>query len=401
MGESMKHKFKACTIAILVLSLLLSACISFSSDKTQATPNITNPPASTETSNQESSHQDAPIQEPSTTVGTVVSQPSSTSDTVTIPINSEFIVHFIDVGQGSAAFIECDGKTMLIDGGGASSSSRIYSFLERNGIDHLDYIVNTHPHEDHVGGLSGALNYVSSVGTVLGSATEYNNKAFGDFVKYLDEHNATITIPSPNETYMLGSSEVLILAPLKDYNNINNNSLVLKITYGETSFLFKGDAERQSELDMIDAGCDLSATVLKVSHHGSNSSTTYPFLREVMPEIAVISCGLNNQYGHPEEDVLSRLRDADVILYRTDLQGDIIIRSDGVNLTIETQKNADIITNPTEISGRDFAHIGNSRSKKFHTLDCTTLPEEHNRVHLETRNHAIDGGYDPCLRCNP
>jgi len=331
----------------------------------------------------------------------VISQPDSHTDTVLSSMSDEFTVYFLDVGQAAAAFILCDGKTMLIDGGGASSSNLIYSFLERHGIDHLDYIVNTHPHEDHVGGLSGALNYISSVGTVLGSAAEYDTRAFESFVKYLDEHNAKITIPSPNDTFMLGSAEVLILAPLRDYNDVNNSSLVLKITYGETSFLFKGDAERQSELDMIEAGYDLSATVLKVSHHGSDSSTIYPFLREVMPEVAVISCGVNNQYGHPHENVLSRLRDADIKLYRTDLQGDIIIRSDGIKLTVETHKNADIITNPTEIYGRDFAHIGNSRTKKFHTSDCHTLPEEHNRVHLETRDHAIDGGYDPCGNCKP
>jgi len=331
----------------------------------------------------------------------IISQPDNHSDTVQSSINNEFTVYFLDVGQAAAAFVMCDGKTMLIDGGGASGSSLIYSFLERHGIDHLDYIVNTHPHEDHVGGLSGALNYVSSVGTVLGSATEYDTRAFESFVKYLDEHNAKIIIPNANDKFMLGSAEVLILAPLKDYNDVNNNSLVLKITYGETSFLFKGDAERQSELDMIEAGCDLSATVLKVSHHGSDSSTTYPFLREVMPEIAIISCGTVNQYGHPHESVLSRLRDADVKLYRTDLQGDIIIRSDGAALTVETHKNTDAITNPTDIDGRDFAHIGNSRTKKFHTPECHTLPEEHNRIHLETRDHAIEGGYDPCGNCKP
>lgn len=318
-----------------------------------------------------------------------------------LDITGEIIVYYLDVGQGAASFIICDGKTMMIDGGGASSSNLIFSFLDRHGIEHIDYIINTHPHEDHVGGLSGALNKVSAVGTVYCSVTEYDTRAFESFKKYLDEHGAEITIPKPNDTFMLGSAEVLILAPNKNYNDVNNNSIVLKITYGETSFLFKGDAERQSEHDMIEAGYDLSATVLKVSHHGSETSTTYPFLREVMPEIAIISCGSYNQYGHPHDNTLSRLRDADVKVYRTDLQGDIIIRSDGKYLTVETDRNEHIQTNPTDLVVEEFTHIGNINSKKFHRPDCKTLPAEHNQVMLETRDHAIENGYEACQNCKP
>jgi competence protein ComEC len=120
-----------------------------------------------------------------------------------------------------------------------------------------------------------------------------------------------------------------------------------------------------------------------------------------MPEVAVISSGENNQYGHPHDNVLSRLRDADVKVYRTDLQGDIIIRSDGINLTVETQRNAEIPTNPTVLPVDDYSYIGNINSKRFHRLDCHTLPAEHNRVHLESREHAIESGYDPCGNCKP
>ena len=254
---------------------------------------------------------------------------------------------------------------------------------------------------------------VSSIGTVFGSALEYNTRAFDSFLKYLDEHDINIIIPKAGDSFMLGTALVEVLAPLRDYNDENNNSLVLKMTYGDISFLFKGDAERASEIDMVEAGLDLSATVLKVSHHGSNTSTTYPFLREVMPEIAIISVGVNNQHKHPHDDTLSRLRDADVKVYRTDLQGDIIIRSDGKNLTVETQRNLDIPTNPTDVSNLHtdstdtyideitHTHIGNARTKKFHTLICHTLPEEHNRVHLESRDHAINDGFDPCGNCKP
>jgi competence protein ComEC len=317
------------------------------------------------------------------------------------PTATEFIVYFLDVGQAAAAFIYSDGETMLIDGGGASSSNLIYSFLDRHGIDHLDYIINTHPHEDHVGGLSGALNRVSSVGVALGSATAYDTRAFNSFLSNLDNHGVELTIPKAGNSFMLGTATVEILAHLRDYNDVNNNSIVIKITYGETRFLFLGDAERASELDMVEAGLNLSATVLKVGHHGSDTSTIYPFLREVMPEIAVISCGSDNRYGHPHDNVLSRLRDASVKVYRTDLQGDIIIRSDGFNLSVETQRNANIPTNPTALPVDDYSYIGNINSKRFHRLDCRTLPAEHNRVHLESREHAIENGFDPCGNCKP
>jgi len=328
-------------------------------------------------------------------------QLQSPADTIISPLSSEFVVYFLDVGQGAAAFVICDGATMLIDGGDASASNLIYSFLDRNGIDHMDYIVNTHPHADHVGGLAGALNRISSVGAVLGSAEEYETRAFESFARYLAEHGAELEIPNAGETFMLGSATVEILAPLREYDDENNNSIILKITYGETGFMFKGDAERESETDLVESGVDLSATVLKVSHHGSETSTSYPFLRAVMPEIAIISVGANNRYGHPHDTTLSRLRDAGVTIYRTDLQGDIIIRSDGVNLTVETQRNAYIPTNPTEQVVEEITHIGNTNSKKFHRPDCHTLPAEHNRVHLETREHAIDNGFEPCGNCKP
>ena len=381
--------------ALLLLAILLSACISATADVPQSAP--VNRAA-------ENISIDDNMQDSGDTESPAVSNQERLIDSPAMPVTTpsgEFVVYFLDVGQAAAAFVYSDGATMLIDGGGASSSNLIYSFLERNSIDHIDYIINTHPHEDHVGGLSGALNRVSSVGTVLGSATDYDTRAFENFTRYLNEHNKEITIPKAGDSFMLGSATVEILAPLRDYNDVNNNSIVLKITYGETSFLFKGDAERESELDMVESGIDLSVDVLKVSHHGSDTSTTYPFLRAVMPEIAVISSGVDNQYGHPHDNTLSRLRDADVKVYRTDLQGDIIIRSDGINLTVETQKNADIQTNPTEPIIEEFTHIGNLSSKKFHKPDCHTLPAEHNRVHLETREHAIDNGFDPCGNCKP
>ena len=195
----------------------------------------------------------------------------------------------------------------------------------------------------------------------------------------------------------------------------------MKIIYGDTSFLFTGDAEREEEQEILNAGYDLSATVLKVGHHGSKNSTTYPFLREIMPQYAVISVG-DNSYGHPTEDTLSRLRDADVKVYRTDMQGDIIATSDGKTLTITTKKNSDAETNPTvaeksnayyqteeqntdtDKSEKVCEYIGNRNTKKFHYPECSSVGQmkEKNKVYLNcTRDEAIADGYESCKRCNP
>lgn len=264
-------------------------------------------------------------------------------DASALPADSSFAVHFLDVGQADAALVLCDGQSMLIDGGNSEDSDLIYAYLEDHGISYLDYIVATHGHEDHVGGLSGALNY-ATVGTAYCSVTEYNSEAFSDFLKYLGEQNVSITVPSVGETFELGSASVTILGPVYESDDPNNTSVVLRIVYGDTSFLFAGDAEREEEQDILDAGYELKSTVLKVGHHGSENSTTYPFLYEVEPEYAVLSVGENNNYGHPTEETLSRLRDADVSVYRTDMQGTVVCTSDGQDVTFAVERNADANT---------------------------------------------------------
>ncbi len=260
------------------------------------------------------------------------------SDAPLPPENSTFSVHFIDVGQADCTLVMCDGAYMLIDGGNAEDSDLVYTYLKTHGISHLDLMVATHPHEDHIGGLSGAA-YAATVGTALSPVTEDNSKVFKNLVKALERQNVSLTIPAPGDTFSLGSAQVEILGPLKDYEDPNDDSIVLAVDYGQTSFLFTGDMEYTAEIDLVEAGTHLSATVLKVGHHGSSSSTSYRFLREVMPQYAVIPVGSGNTYGHPTEAVLSRLSDADVQIYRTDLHGTIIAESDGVTVTFQTEKN--------------------------------------------------------------
>lgn len=259
---------------------------------------------------------------------------------------SSFAVHFIDVGQADAALILCSGKTMLIDGGNKGDSDVIYSYLQKLNITHLDYVVCTHAHEDHVGGLAGALT-AATVGTVYAPVKSYDSKAFRDFVAKTEERGREITVPKAGDVFYLGDSLVTILGPRKSYEETNNTSIVLRVVYGSTSFLFTGDMESDAETDLLESGVMLKSTVLKVGHHGSSTSTSYRFLREVAPQYAVISVGKNNQYDHPNEDVLSRLRDAEVTLYRTDMQGDIVCISNGTTVAFVMEMNANAQTNPT------------------------------------------------------
>ena len=313
---------------------------------------------------------------------------------------SDFTVYFLDVGQADAALIICDGYTMLIDGGNAADSSFIYAFLKNHDITFLDYLIATHAHEDHIGGLSGALNF-AEVAVAYCPVTSYNSNVFDDFLKYLGKQNLTITLPIAGEEFSLGAATVMIVGPVKSSSEPNNTSIVMKIIYGNTSFLFAGDAERKEEETILDKGFDLSATVLKVGHHGSDTSTSYPFLREIMPSYAVISCGKNNKYGHPDEIILSRLRDADVEVFRTDMQGTIIAVSDGETVSFTTERNIDTKTNPTEVDEDELFYIGNSKTLKFHTPDCKGLPLQKNRIYFSYREEAIRQGYIPCTKCNP
>lgn len=412
----------------LFLSLILCTSLAGCSDTTDTALQPSSPPASS--TNVQSTA--PPSEEPEASTPSdeapalppVTTEPSSeiTADTPVLPADSSFSIHYIDVGQADAALVECDGHYMLIDGGNKADSNVIYSVLRNNDVPKLDIVVGTHAHEDHIGGLPGAFNYTTSDITLC-PTTNYDSDAFSDFKKYADKSGGGITVPSVGDAYTLGSSTVTILG-VNDGSDTNNTSIVLKITYGSTTYIFTGDAERETEQAILNRGADLSATVLKVGHHGSDTSTTYPFLREIMPEYAIISVGKGNSYGHPTDDTLSRLRDADVTVYRTDLNGDIYLISDGQTVSITTDKSAskdDILTpggivatpppatqkpetvqNTAPSAGTDY--IVNINTGKFHYPSCSSvkkMKESNKMYYTGTRDELVSKGYSPCGNCHP
>ncbi len=313
-------------------------------------------------------------------------------------------VRFLDVGQADAALITCGESAMLIDGGLPSSSSFLVAYLKELGIDRLDYIVCTHAHEDHMGGLSGPLN-TCTVGRVLAPVTQYPSRAFESFVKYTALQGLSVEVPAAGDRLSLGGAEITVLGPVRDYEEVNDTSLVLRIDFGKTSFLFTGDMERPAEADLLDSGAVLPATVLKVGHNGSDTSTSYPFLRAVMPTYAVISVGKDNSYGHPDEATLSRLRDAGCTVYRTDLSGTVTAVSDGEQITFSAPPPS-VSASPSvqaqsSSPAQEGGYIGNRNSQVFHAPSCPNLPAQRNRVLFESREDALSAGYTPCGNCAP
>ena len=237
-------------------------------------------------------------------------------------------VHFIDVGQADSALVICDGEAMLIDGGTVGDSQLVYTYLSDRKVDYLKYAVVTHAHEDHVGGMSGALEYAYAE-TVFCPVTSYDSKAFSNFVKAVNKQGNSITVPKAGEIYTLGSAAVEILHCDPYAEDPNNTSIVLRVVHGDTAFLFTGDAEQVVEEKILEEGRVIDCTVLKAGHHGSSTSNSYRWVYEAWPTYAVISVGEDNSYGHPADEALLRLIAANCEIYRTDLQGHILLTVEG------------------------------------------------------------------------
>lgn len=333
--------------------------------------------------------------------------------------SSELNVYFIDVGQADACLLESGGHFMLIDAGDNDDEQFIVEYLQGQNVNTLDYVVGTHPHADHIGGLDAVINQFEIENLYLPKVMN-NTKTFEDVLTAIEKKGMMVTTPIPGNEFYLNEIPVQILAPVQPYSDLNNNSIVLKVTDGEISFLFTGDAEAEAETDILKSDSDLLATVLKVGHHGSSTSSSQPFVEAVKPQYAVISVGTNNSYGHPDETVLKRLQDAEAEIFRTDQNGTIHFSTDGKELEIICEDTAIPETIPQEpleksssvseplpeniVNTEDsveITYIGNVNTKKFHLPSCNTLPANKNRIFFIDRNKAIEEGYVPCKKCNP
>lgn len=252
-------------------------------------------------------------------------------------------VHFIDVGQADSILITIGSDAMLIDAGNNGDGDLVVDYIKSQGISDLDYVIGTHPHEDHIGGLDDVINSFE-IGKVLMPKKSSNTKIFEDVILSIQNKGLKVTTPKIGTKYNLGQAELTILAPSQEYEDTNNSSIVIRLLFGNNSFMFTGDAEEKSEKEILKTG-SLSSDVLKVGHHGSKSSTSIDFLKEVSPTYAVITVGQNNRYGHPDEEVIEILKEHNIEILRTDELGTIIFTSDGNILMYETIENIENILN--------------------------------------------------------
>lgn len=331
------------------------------------------------------------------------------------PLVFDLKIHFIDVGQADAILIQSNEDNMLIDAGNNADGALVCDYLTQSGIDALDYVIGTHPHEDHIGGLDTVIR-AFDIDTVILPEKEHTTQTFEDVLDAIIDKGLSITKPVVGKAFALGSASFTIIAPNRDYGDeLNNWSVGLKLVNGDTSFVLCGDAESDSESDMLNNGIDLKADVLKIGHHGSSTSTTRQFLDRVSPTYAVICCGKDNSYGHPDAETLDKLNG--IKLFRTDEQGTIIATSDGKTITWSTSPIARVTSSapvpaaptsstavikpsepaPTAESVSVQVHIAKT-GKKYHTAGCRYLSKSDVVVSLST---AKQRGLTPCSVCNP
>ena len=338
----------------------------------------------------------------------------------------DMAVHFIDVGQGLAILVQSGGENLLYDGGNRSHSDEVVQYLKNQQVETINYMISSHYDEDHLGGLVKCLD-TFEVEHVLGSDYVHTSDLFNTFMNTATAHAIIVEYPSVGDTYEFGTGSFTVMAPDGISQNSNDNSVVIRLVNGNNSFMFMGDAEETSEQDMISTGMNLDCDVLSLGHHGSASSTSWDLLEATSPSWAVISCGLNNTYGHPAAETMGKLSDMDIPVFRTDDQGTVIALSDG-NTISWTQEPCNDYTSGSEKQSTDSSADQSEQytndaaatesyaaetdtsdtqgrmvwisatGSKYHSIpDCGNMNP--NKATQETESQALSQGYEACKKC--
>lgn len=261
---------------------------------------------------------------------------------VSVTCEENLTVNFIDVGQGDCVFISSDGTNMLIDCGEASESAVVINYLNKLGVRKIDYVIGTHPHSDHMGGMADIISSFSIGEVIMPHLADDDiptTRYFENFLDACSEKGLYITEAQRGRVITLGEAKAEFIAPVSNnYSGANNYSIGILLTHGNNDFLFTGDAEKLAEEEMLETGRLEHVRVYKAGHHGSDTSSSEDFIRAISPDYAVIMCGAGNSYGHPHDEVVKRLAEYTRNIYRTDLCGTVTFESDGINLQIRTER---------------------------------------------------------------
>lgn len=321
--------------------------------------------------------------------------------------------HFIDVGQGDSILIQTPTQNILIDGGDRDYGSTVVSYIKNQGVSELNLVIGTHAHSDHIGGLIEVFKNIP-VKEVIDPGVVHTSKTFEDYLTLIDQKDIKFTEGRAGMTRDIGGAKMQILHPVSpSSSHLNDSSIVAKITFGQVSFMLTGDAEQDSEAQiLLQSQVQPTSTILKLGHHGSRTSTTDAFLEAVDPEVAIIMAGEGNSYGHPHEETLQKLSDTGVDIYRTDLHGTIVITTDGQTYDINAkqpynhtpQKKPDPEPDKAdEVITDSISFAGSINSDKYHFPDCRHVEsiKPKNRIIFNSVEEAKSKGYSPCGACKP